>query len=259
MGELFQQFLNKAKAKYKEADKATGGWLPGGGVANPLSQVIANPSKTVESIRDKTLVPLIDKGLGAGVIPAREGMFVRFLTGTSQPLNTLPPEVKAAVPSAVQQSSQRERSRDIYREVYNRTFTEEEARLRSAYPILGDSVRISAANAAFQAAKPYTDRTILLPKIDDQGRLDIQYRDYNSENPLKQTLGRFHTKDGQVIDEYNFAMADKEKRLPGGMVIPKTDTGLTGAGLPAVTAFELAKKIGLITNDSGYVINAPYR
>ena len=38
MGDFFQQFLNKARAKYKEADKATGGWLPGGGVASPLTR-----------------------------------------------------------------------------------------------------------------------------------------------------------------------------------------------------------------------------
>jgi hypothetical protein len=38
MGDLFQRFLNAATAKYKEADRATGGWLPGGGVASPLTR-----------------------------------------------------------------------------------------------------------------------------------------------------------------------------------------------------------------------------
>ena len=38
MGDFFQQFLNTARAKYKEADRATGGWLPGGGVASPLTR-----------------------------------------------------------------------------------------------------------------------------------------------------------------------------------------------------------------------------
>ena len=38
MGDLFQRFLNTATAKYKEADRATGGWLPGGGVASPLTR-----------------------------------------------------------------------------------------------------------------------------------------------------------------------------------------------------------------------------
>jgi hypothetical protein len=45
MGDLFQRFLNAATAKYKEADRATGGWLPGGGVASPLTR--ANKKKNV--------------------------------------------------------------------------------------------------------------------------------------------------------------------------------------------------------------------
>jgi hypothetical protein len=36
--ELFQRFLNQVNQKYKEADKATGGWLPGGGTASPLTR-----------------------------------------------------------------------------------------------------------------------------------------------------------------------------------------------------------------------------
>jgi hypothetical protein len=56
MGDFFQQFLNKARAKYKEADKATGGWLPGGGIASPLTRSIFPPqvapgrSKELEKI-----------------------------------------------------------------------------------------------------------------------------------------------------------------------------------------------------------------
>lgn len=36
--DIFQNLLNIVRAKYKEADKATGGWLPGGGVASPLTR-----------------------------------------------------------------------------------------------------------------------------------------------------------------------------------------------------------------------------
>jgi hypothetical protein len=36
--ELFQKFLNQVRQKYKEVDKTTGGWLPGGGVASPLTR-----------------------------------------------------------------------------------------------------------------------------------------------------------------------------------------------------------------------------
>ena len=38
MHNLFESFLNKVNQKYKEADKVTGGWLPGGGTASPLTR-----------------------------------------------------------------------------------------------------------------------------------------------------------------------------------------------------------------------------
>jgi len=38
MENLFERFLNQVNQKYKEADKATGGWLPGGGTASPLTR-----------------------------------------------------------------------------------------------------------------------------------------------------------------------------------------------------------------------------
>lgn len=41
--ELFQRFLNQVSQKYKEADRATGGWLPGGGVASPLTRAVFPP------------------------------------------------------------------------------------------------------------------------------------------------------------------------------------------------------------------------
>jgi hypothetical protein len=40
MMDIFQNLLNKVRGKYKEADQALGGFLPGGGVGNPLSNAI---------------------------------------------------------------------------------------------------------------------------------------------------------------------------------------------------------------------------
>lgn len=53
MGEFFQQFLNRARTKYKEADKALGGWLPGGGTASPVTRAIFPPQ--VAPARSKEL------------------------------------------------------------------------------------------------------------------------------------------------------------------------------------------------------------
>jgi hypothetical protein len=41
--DIFQNLLNKVKGAYKEADKRTGGWLPGGGVASPLTKAVFPP------------------------------------------------------------------------------------------------------------------------------------------------------------------------------------------------------------------------
>ena len=41
--ELFQNLLNKVNGAYKKADQAAGGWLPGGGVASPLTQTVFPP------------------------------------------------------------------------------------------------------------------------------------------------------------------------------------------------------------------------
>ena len=38
--ELFQRFLNQANKVYSKADKKLGGWLPGGGVASPITKTI---------------------------------------------------------------------------------------------------------------------------------------------------------------------------------------------------------------------------
>lgn len=41
--DLFQQFLNRVGQGYKQADKALGGWLPGGGAASPLTRAVFPP------------------------------------------------------------------------------------------------------------------------------------------------------------------------------------------------------------------------
>lgn len=40
---IFQNLLNKVRGAYKQADKAAGGWLPGGGVAAPLTKAVFPP------------------------------------------------------------------------------------------------------------------------------------------------------------------------------------------------------------------------
>jgi len=89
--ELFQRFLNQVGQKYKQADKQLGGWLPGGGTPAPITKPIQTESKKITSrLRDQLIVPAIDKGIETGILPTKETMFARYLTGTSKPLTVYP-------------------------------------------------------------------------------------------------------------------------------------------------------------------------
>ena len=107
MGDFFQQFLNKARAKYKEADKATGGWLPGGGTAAPPVRAIQTAApiagRLAGALRDKAIIPVIDKGIETGVLPTKEAMFARYLTGTSKPLTVYPKSLLDKISGAYDQ------------------------------------------------------------------------------------------------------------------------------------------------------------
>ncbi len=94
MENLFGNFLNKVNQKYKEADKATGGWLPGGGTAAPPVRTIQTAApiagRLAGTFRDQLVIPVLDKGIETGVLPTKEAMFARYLTGTNKPLTVYP-------------------------------------------------------------------------------------------------------------------------------------------------------------------------
>jgi len=117
---------------YQQADKALGGWLPGGGTGNPLSnpvrqatQAIKNaPRQAAEAVRDQVIVPAIDKGIESGVLPVKEAMFTRYLTNTDKPLTVYPEKGKQAITDALDDlavSSTKEKVDKIYAET-NPTF-----------------------------------------------------------------------------------------------------------------------------------------
>lgn len=100
MENLFERFLNTTRQSYGQVDKNIfRGLLPGGasissGVA-PLVRM-ASQSPVYKTLRDKVAIPVLDKGMEVGLVPAKEGMFARFLSGTAQPLERIPAETKAA-------------------------------------------------------------------------------------------------------------------------------------------------------------------
>ena len=48
----------------------------------------------LKQARDKVIVPAIDAGMEAGVVPAAPGMYGRYLTGTEVPLTKVPKQIK---------------------------------------------------------------------------------------------------------------------------------------------------------------------
>jgi hypothetical protein len=92
------QALGQAQQGYKQLDKDLGGWLPGGGVASPATRAVRSIPKSdiYKTVRDTAVVPLIDRGMEAGLIPGSIGMYGRYLTGTDKPLTRVPKDVKEA-------------------------------------------------------------------------------------------------------------------------------------------------------------------
>lgn len=125
MGDLFQQFLNKVSRGYGQVDKNVfGGVLPGGSdsrlVTSPQTTLTRKTQKiknviTPVNIRDKVAIPILDKGIESGILPAAPSMFVRYLSGTSTPLTSLPASIKQDVSRlASQQINPEEAAQDIY-------------------------------------------------------------------------------------------------------------------------------------------------
>ena len=65
--------------------------------AGVISDKVSNEIEYAgKQLRDKVVVPAIDAGMEAGVIPAAPGMYGRYLTGTEVPLTTAPAGIKEA-------------------------------------------------------------------------------------------------------------------------------------------------------------------
>ena len=112
-----QGFAKNVAQKYREADKSLGGWLPGGGTASPVTRKAQEITKSVtpENIRDKVAIPILDKGIESGVIPAAPAMFARYLSGTSNTLTALPESIRQDVSKlASQKVDPQQTAQDIY-------------------------------------------------------------------------------------------------------------------------------------------------
>lgn len=116
------EFFRKAGDIWRSADGAVGGWLPGGGVASPVTQQFQKVKRefTPKNIRDKVAIPILDKGIESGVLPATPAMFARYLSGTSNPLTVLPESIRQDVSElASQRVDPQQKAQDVYDNAYS--------------------------------------------------------------------------------------------------------------------------------------------
>ena len=98
--DIFQNLLNKVRLKYKEADKATGGWLPGGGVASPLTRTKQEGErKMADQIRRQSEQYEGQPGRFAG-----QGQLLNAIRATTQ-AGTNPVSVALGNPKAIEKVS----------------------------------------------------------------------------------------------------------------------------------------------------------
>jgi len=83
--------------------------LPGGGTAAPpvraMQTVVPIAGRLAGAIRDKAVIPVLDKGIETGVLPTKEAMFARYLTGTSKPLTVYPKPLLNKISEAYDQAA----------------------------------------------------------------------------------------------------------------------------------------------------------
>jgi len=103
------QAVGQAQRAYTQLDKESGGWLPGGGTAAPPVRVMQTAAPIAKRfagvIRDQAVIPVLDKGIETGVLPTKEAMFARYLTGTSEPLTVYPKPLLNVISKAYDQAA----------------------------------------------------------------------------------------------------------------------------------------------------------
>jgi len=60
-----------------------------------------------KQLRDNVAVPVLDTAMEAGIVPATQGMAVRWASGTETPLTKTPKDLKQAIPAAVDHAAKR--------------------------------------------------------------------------------------------------------------------------------------------------------
>ena len=256
MGEFFQQFLNTTRTKYKEADKALGGWLPGGGTASPLTRAKQQGEQEMaERIRRKQTEYVGQPGRFAD-----QGQLINAIRATSQagvnPLNivTGDPQSVSKLAGYYQQFPGLMNEFDLNTNMFLRYLTNTGAKglqipKETGQQIYNDIKQQEKKfnNPDFRASvinNPYNPKAVTKGLL--EGKTPVYYVgskeaivpmnetlpiDVEERWQLSKSLGSFWAKPENnesynITDRYNFMYAPAAKE--GSQVITKPRKGLAG-------------------------------
>lgn len=300
--EFFQNLLNRVGQSYKEADKRLGGWLPGGGTAAPPVRVFQTAvpvaGRLAGKLRDAAIIPVIDKGIQSGILPTKETMFARYLTGTNKPLTVFPEPLLDKISNTYDQAVIEDTRNDVdkifkqtplFRE-YENTQTE----LNNLSTSLRDQAEMYNRQPSFEEQERITQYKQKLDKL----RQSLNLPDYNLphdriprttlDNKKRLEIIKQHSliKPGNVTvgDAAAYTMMPEEVQLSLGRFNIKNNIindrykfdqlekgreyiygqgsvypDAAGGGEVASDLIELGLKTGIINPSSGYDIKIPYK
>lgn len=302
MPNFFQQFLNQVGSGYKEADKRLGGWLPGGGTAAPPVRVFQTAApvagRLAGKIRDAAIIPVIDKGIQSGILPTKETMFARYLTGTNKPLTVFPEPLLDKISNTYDQAVI-EATRNDVDKIFKQTplfrqYENTQAELDNLSTRLRDQAEMYSRQPSFEEQERLTQYEQKLDKL----RQSLNLPDYNLphdriprttlDNKKRLEIIKQHSliKPGNVTvgDVTAYTMMPEEVQLSLGRFNIKNNIindrykfdqlekgreyiygqgsvypDAAGGGEVASDLIELGLKTGIINPSSGYDIKIPYK
>ena len=295
--EFFQKLLNK----YQQADKQLGGWLPGGGTAAPpvraVQTVAPIAGRFAGALRDQTVIPMLDKGIETGVLPTKEAMFARYLTGTSKPLTVYPEPLLNKISGAYGQAAI-EATRDDVDKIFKqsplfRQYETTQNELNNLSTRLRDQAEMTGVESSVQdrqKLKQYEQKTnelrqsLNLPyynlpydrvpetALSNQERLNIIQKN-NLAQPGNVVFGS-QTAYGLMPKEVALSLGRfniKDNKIIDRYKFDDLQTGrqqvngfgnvypdAAGGGPSASNLIELGLKTGILNPGSGYDIRVPY-
>jgi len=302
MPNFFQQFLNQVGSGYKEADKRLGGWLPGGGTAAPPVRVFQTAApvagRLAGKIRDAAIIPVIDKGIQSGILPTKETMFARYLTGTNKPLTVFPEPLLDKISNTYDQAVI-EATRNDVDKIFKQTslfrqYENTQAELDNLSTRLRDQAEMYSRQPSFEEQERITQYKQKLDKL----RQSLNLPDYNLPHDRIPRTTLDNKKRLEIIKQHSlitpgnvtvgdvtaYTMMPEEVQLSLGRFNIKNNIindrykfdqlekgreyiygqgsvypDAAGGGEVASDLIELGLKTGIINPSSGYDIKIPYK